>query len=410
MSLPSILYSLASVPMFASRPFLAAFVTALLARFGTHIPWLASSSVVQALAHAPAWFTSWPCLFILAALAAAEVLAVKHSEVRAFLAEFDGWIKSAVAMLVCLAIVDKDTARTIESIHKSGIGVSSLLSIGIGVLTYFSASLRHAVFSHVANIDDHDDIGLQSALNWAENSWTVLGLLFLVVFPIVALILSALTALGLWLVERSAERAEQRSKIPCTKCGTPTLPHAIACPACRTKLAAPLAVGVFGQPKAEPATDLVLHAFNLVSRKRCPVCATRLKQRAVQQSCPECKTVTFASRAEFERYLAAITKRLPKTLFICFLLGAIPVIGVVPGVLYYRLAIVSGLRGYIPPLRGCLTKVLVRIINWGIILLQPIPILGALIIPLMCWSSYMIYRRALVGRAEHDLAPANIAA
>jgi hypothetical protein len=37
-NLSGFLYALASVPMFASRPFLAAFVTVLLAKFGIDIP------------------------------------------------------------------------------------------------------------------------------------------------------------------------------------------------------------------------------------------------------------------------------------------------------------------------------------------------------------------------------------
>jgi hypothetical protein len=161
---------------------------------------------------------------------------------------------------------------------------------------------------------------------------------------------------------------------------------------------------VFGTPKAVPAPDLRQHRFQLIARKRCPVCATRLKKRAVRQPCPTCATVTFASQAEFEAYLAALQEKLPKTLLVSLTLSAIPVVGVVPGVVYYRLAIVSGLRGYVPPLRGCLARVMIRVIHFGLIAFQPIPILGALIVPLMCLSTYTIYRSSLKGRAGKDLA------
>src|SRR5262245_49207632 len=100
MNLPAFLYSLASVPMFAWRPFLAAAVTALVAKFGIEIPWLRDSSVVVALSHSPEWFRSWPVVIALAALAVTEAFAVKHAEVRAVLDEFDGYLKSAVALLV----------------------------------------------------------------------------------------------------------------------------------------------------------------------------------------------------------------------------------------------------------------------------------------------------------------------
>jgi hypothetical protein len=214
-----------------------------------------------------------------------------------------------------------------------------------------------------------------------------------------------LTAWALYVARKRAERRERLSKIPCASCATPVFPHATVCHACRRPIEAPRAVGVFGQPKAEAAVDLELHRFNLVARKRCPDCAMRLKERAVRQHCTLCNTVTFSSAAEFDRYLDALARRLPRTLLVCLGLSAIPLLGVIPGVIYYRLTLVTGLRGYIPPLRGCVTKTVVRIINWGIIALQPIPILGAVIVPLMCLSTYWIYRGALAGRAEKDLAP-----
>ena len=406
MSLPGFIYSLASVPMFASRPFLAAAVTVLVAKFGMDLPWLRDSDVVLALSRSPEWFTSWPMVIAVVALAVTEALAVKHAEVRAFLNEFDGYLKSAVALLVSFAVLDEQTGDTLRSIQRAGIGLGTFFSLIVASLVYALAGLRHAVMGVLAEVDDDDDIGLQTVLNWVENSWTVLGLLFLVILPSVALALSALATFGLWLVRKSAERREQRSKIPCASCATPVFPHATRCHACGTPLAAPRGVGVFGTPSDAPAPDPVRHRFDLIARKRCPICATRLKKRAVRQACPACRTVTFASQAEFQLYLDALQRRLPRTLWICLGLSAIPVVGVIPGVVYYRLALVSGLRGYVPPLRGCLARVMIRVVNWGLILLQPIPILGALIVPLMCASSYWIYRSSLNGRAEKDMAAA----
>lgn len=404
----AVLYTLASVPMFASRPLLAAFVTALFARFGTSIPWVSDSAVIQALHRAPEWFTSPTTLAILGVLALGEAFGAKHAEVRAVMDEIDSFLKSAVAMLVAFALLDGDSAETLRAIQKSGVGSGGLWSVVVGAAVFLVSSLRRGVLRFVSQIDDDDDIGLQSLLNWVENGWTVLGLLFLVVFPIVALVLSALTALGLYVARRRAERREQLNKTPCAACGTPIFPHATRCFACRRAVDAPRAVGVFGQPLERAAADVAAQRFDLSARKRCPECATRLKRRAVQQVCPVCHTVTFASRADFERYLDVLAQRLPRTLLVCLGLGSIPVLGVVPGVVYYRLALVSGLRGYVPPLSGCLARAVVRLINWGLIALQPIPILGALIVPLMCLSTYLIYKRALARRAATDLREAEV--
>lgn len=403
MSLPAILYTLSAVPLFASRPFTAAFLTAVVARWGVSWPWIGDNAIVVALHGAPEWFQSATSLSILGVLSLLEVLSAKSPEVREVLEQVDRALKTAIAVLVAFALVDNETAKTLDAIQKAGFGFDSAWALVVGGATWAAAGLRAKLVELVTDADDGDDVGLQSMLAWAENSAAFLGVLFLLIFPLAALALSALTTLGIWWVRRRAEAKEASSRVPCAKCATPILPHASACHHCGHELAEPRAVGVFGQPKAAPTPDRSQHGFELVSRKRCPTCATRLRQRAVQQACPTCGKQTFASEAEFERYLAVIAARLPRTLLISLGLGAIPLLGVIPGVLYYRLNLVSGLRGYIPPLRGCTTKWLVRLIHFGVIALQPIPLVGAVVLPFMCWSTYAIYRRSLTGRARDDL-------
>lgn len=410
MSLDSFLYSLASVPMFAARPFLAAFVTALLARFGTHLPFLRDSDVIQALAHSPEWFRSFAVIGVLAALAVAEYSATKNADLRNAMQELDGWIKSGVTLLVTLALVDEDTAKTIEHIQRHGLSLASTWAVVCAAATYGMTLLRRAALWVIHEVDDDDDIGLQTMLTWIESTWTVTGLLFIVVFPIVALVLSALTAVGLWWTRRWNERREERSKVACARCGTPIFPHATRCHACGLEQELPRAVSVFGTPKSVACEDVARQRFDLIARKRCPICASRLKKRAVQQACETCRTTTFASRRDFDDYLRVLGKRLPKTLLVSLGFSAIPIVGVVPGVVYYRLNAISGLRGYVPPVRGCVARSLLFFVRWILIALQPIPIVGALVIPLMFLASWAIYRRALVGRARKDLAPAAEAA
>jgi hypothetical protein len=404
MSLSAVLYSLSSVPIFASRPFLAALVTALVARFGPHLPWIGDHAIVTALHAGPAWFQSTACLAALALLAGLEAWAAKSPEARALFEDVEGMLKSVVAGLVAFALIDTDTAKEVESIRQAGATLASTWAVVVGAATFVVAELRRRAVDLLLEVDEGDDIGLLSLLAWVESSWTILGLLFLLVFPVLALVLSALTTVWLWHLRRRAEAREALVRIPCEGCATPILPHASACHVCGRELAVPRAVGVFGQPKDKAEPDRERHAFQLVSRKRCPRCATRLRERAVRQACPTCAKVTFASPAEFEAYLGVIRARLPRTLLVSLALGAVPLLGVVPGVIYYRLNLVSGLRGYIPPLRGCTTKWLVRLMHFGVIALQPIPIVGALVLPLMCWSTYAIYRRSLAGRAREALA------
>jgi Zn finger protein HypA/HybF involved in hydrogenase expression len=411
MSLASVIYSVGAVPILASRPFLASFLTALLARLGPEIPRVRDLEMVRALAGAPEWFTSGGTLAVLAVLAALEWLSASSPEIRRWLDELDGWIKSAVAVAVSSAVLGSDTAEALEAIqHNSVLSLVTLGALTIGGLTWLAAGLRRVVMQSFLDVDEDDDIGLLSLVHWVESAWTVGWLLVLLLLPFVALALSALTALGLGWAKRRAAAREAAARVACAGCGAKLLPHALACPACGRANAEPRAVGVFGQPKDRSAGDPAAHRFRLVARKRCPRCAARLPERAVRQACPECKLVTFADQAEFEAYLAALRVRLPKALLVCFLLGLVPVVGVIPGVIYFRLNLISGVRGYIPPLRGCLTRAVVRVVDWGLIALQPIPLLGALVLPIMCWTNFAIYRGSLRSRAAGELAGAARAA
>jgi Zn finger protein HypA/HybF involved in hydrogenase expression len=405
MTLTSILYTLGSAPMFAARPFLAAFVTALLARFGAHLPWLGEREVIQVLSRAPDWFTSNTALGVLGALAAVEIASAKSAELKAFMADFDALMKSIVALVVSLAVLDPETEKVVKTIDKLGVFSWSFSALAAGTV-FGMTMLRNQVVALIDELDGDDDIGLQTLINWIENIWTVMGIFVLVLLPILAVVLSALTALGLYVARKRAERKEEASKTPCANCETRILPHATRCHSCGTTVAAPRKVGVFGQPKSDPTPDVALHRFELVARKRCPDCATRLPKRQVRQTCGTCGRITFLSPGEFQSYLAALDQRLPRTLGICFLLSAVPLLGVVPGVIYYRLTMITGVRGYIPPLRGCTTKWVVRFVNWGVIALQPVPLLGATIVPLMCWTNFVIYKRSLSGRATTEFAAA----
>jgi hypothetical protein len=406
MSVSSVLYTLSSVPIFATRPFLAAFVTAALARWGVELPWIGDNDVVVALHGAPPWFQSGTCVAILLALALAEVVSTRVPEIRAALDAVDEIVKAGVSTLVTLAIIDPDTQETLDAIQHGGFGLSTLWALGVGAATYALAVLRRAIVEWVDDVDRNDDLGVHSAFRWFETSAVLGGLFLIVVAAQLAIVLSALMALGIWLFKRRAQRTEERARVPCAQCRAAILPHASECHACHATVAEPRAVGVFGQPKRAAERDPERHRFDLISRKRCPSCATRLKQRAVSQACPTCGRVTFANAAEFERYLDVIGARLPRSLFYCFLLGFVPILGVIPGVLYYRLNLVSGLRGYIPPLRGCFTRWFVRFVDWFLIGAQVIPAVGAIVLPFICWSTYAIHRRSLCGSARTRLAPA----
>ena len=129
--------------------------------------------------------------------------------------------------------------------------------------------------------------------------------------------------------------------------------------------------GSWAGPRRRPA-DLASLPYRLVAVKRCPVCATRLGRRAVRQTCGACGH-RLDGRPPFRQRPTSPSSTVgcPLVCVACFLLGLIPVLGVIPGVVYYRLAIVAPFRRYIPPGRGLLLRWGVRL---AVVLLCGLPV------------------------------------
>jgi hypothetical protein len=395
------LQTLVASPFFASRAFLAAFVTALAARFGPGLPWFGGSRAIEAVAHAPPWFTHDGTLALLGALAALEILATKSQDARRLMDEIDAWAKAGLSLAVSLAILSPDDAALVP-VAQAGFG-GAALAVVPALLTLVLARSRGRFFAFLGDVDDADDLGLQRLLLWAEDGWVVFGLTFSILFPALALVLFLVTLGGLAAVTRGVRWLDDRKREACAACGEPVHPSAPHCASCRAPVEAPAKVGVFGQARPARARNLDAHGLELVSRKRCSFCAERLRGRGTSLRCEACGTVTFAGSADLDRYLAHLDRQLPKTVAICFLFSAVPLLGIVPGILYYRLSLVSGLVRYVPPTAGFATRWVVRAMNVVLICLQPIPIVGAFLLPAMCVGNYALYRRALVGGAPAAL-------
>ena len=93
-------------------------------------------------------------------------------------------------------------------------------------------------------------------------------------------------------------------------------------------------------------------------------------------------------------YIASIDRRVPITCALCFLMGLVPVLGVIPGVICYRLTIVAPFRRYIPSGQGFVLRWGVRLAILALVALQWVPVAGGLAIPSMALINYVAYRNA----------------
>ncbi|HZL99790.1 MAG TPA: hypothetical protein VFD43_06015, partial [Planctomycetota bacterium] len=237
------------------------------------------------------------------------------------------------------------------------------------------------------------------------------GPLLLVLFPLVMAALVGLASCLLYLLRKRAELKEEASKLACARCGAPSYRCALACPRCGAAVAEPAAIGFFGTSLAWPAPDREAHPYRLVEKKRCPVCAARLKERLPRQRCPDCGHELAADPAFVERYLAAVRGRLPQVLVVCALCSLVPIAGLLPGVIYYRLALVAPFRRYIPRGRSLLMKWGIRLLFLLLVSIQWIPAVGGIVVPIMALVNYVAWRGLyLATLREPGPAPAPAAA
>ncbi len=393
MNLPTLIHGLGSVGVFAARAFLPAFVTALLLRFGPQVPWLAGAGLLRSVRGVPPWFTSDAALVALGVLAALELVAERVPEAKDALDAVHGYLKAGMAALTYLGVLDAtDRAAVAPMVNQAGLG-DFFPALLVGAGTLLATRVRGAAVDPLGEADEDDDLGIQRLLRWAGDLWGGLGPVALIVFPLLSLALFGVALVVLVLVERRVEAGRERARVPCGTCGLPIHASAPSCPDCHSPIEEPRDVGLLGQAKAG-AADLRTLPYRLVSVKRCPACASRLAGRTPKPTCGACGHRLLEDPGFARGYVASIDRRVPFVFGACFLLGLIPVLGVIPGVICYRLAIVAPFRRYIPPGRGFVLRWGVRLVVLSLAAFQWVPVAGGLALPAMALINYAAYRTA----------------
>jgi hypothetical protein len=389
----SLLFGLGAAGIFSCRIFLPALVTALLLRFGGQIPVLGHFGLLlHTQSHHPVWFTSDACIITLVVLAALELAAQKDANARRVLQEIDVYGKALLALLTTVGVVDATNSAFVRQATLSAGYATAAVPLLAGIATWQVAGLRRrvarAVYEHL------DGTPLEHLLNWAEDAWAAMGTVLLVLFPVLMLIAVAGATAGLALARQKLRLAEEATRTPCTACGAPIYRCAMACPACRTTVSSPAAVGFLGQTLVDTAADTANHPLRLIEKRRCRVCATPRPPRSLAEPCAACGALALATAGAAEAYTRFIAARLPTVLIVSFVLSLVPVLGLITGLIYLRMQLVLPFSQYLPAGKRFLLGWGMRLLFVVLVFFQLVPVAGGLVVPLMGLISFAAYRNA----------------
>lgn len=401
--------TLSATPAFAGRAFLTLFVIALFGRYGSDLPFL-TDGVVASLESLPAWLTGDIALIILGILAALEITADKIPEAREALSFVDEYIKPTLSALITLQLLTPEFGETLAPVlglSQLGTG-TAFLPVGIvialvaGGITWIIATTRNCILEPISDIDSSGETGLATIISWLTDIGSLLFVVIAIIAPILGFAL-LLIALGIVaLVRLALAKREKAREVTCHNCNARHSVAAIECPECHVPHDA-LQLGLLGLSVSKNhVVNTQSHQFDLLKWRRCPCCAEKLPKRELRQTCPRCKTETFASVDDAKAYLANLEKLYSKAILLIALVGLIPVIGLVFGVIYGRIKVISGARLYLGRFSNWVSRLALMLVSFILLWFQAIPLFGALAVTAMTTVSFTYFRSRL--RKEIDIS------
>jgi hypothetical protein len=393
------LTTLGLVPYFATRAFLPLFVSAMILRFGPQWGFVSEVVGITPALDVPPWATSNVSLFTLGAISFVEGLLQREPSLREKVSLTDSQLKAALALVFCLIVAPESRAATSAVLDSPNTSLAGLYAgagtyawgVVIAGLVWLLARQRTRLFTWYSEIDDDDDFGIQRLLTWLEEALALVGVWIVFLAPLLAGAAALGAIVTAWFVTRRLESRETSKRQACIQCQELIDPCAPHCPVCRAGQPHPRAVGLLGRTlSADAGAD---HAFLLKTHKRCSFCGSRIRGTGVSASCQRCSTPIFSSRAAVEGYLAALHRKTPLTLLILAALGSVPIFGLFAGILFYRLTLVGAVRHYAPTSARVFGRWILRAVNGALLLLQPVPALGIIVLPLMCLTNLAFYTR-----------------
>lgn len=396
----------------ASRAFLPLLAVLLLARFPAAMEYLgaAAPKVPDQLSFmATTWF-----LGLVAALAVAELLADKNSDVKEAYDLTMVYVKAAVAVLVALTVVPQEATRVVPGVAHAGLGGALAVGLAVAALTWWMGRLRARFFDTLRELDDDDHLGVQKIISLLEDLWSVCGVVLVVVLPMLALVLTGLLLALVVLVRRYMEYRENRQRVDCPHCQHKVLPTALRCGQCHGELEPPelLTWKLWGKPdpcpSPMPEQARKTQALVLVSRRRCPACGEKGEiTQVIRQGCQVCGAAPIHRDYPgwFDDYQRATIRRGWLLMVPVIAASFLPVIGFAVAVVAARVVVVSPLRVFLGRGQRFMLRWGLRLLTLLLLIPANLPVVSILAAPIIVVANVLAFghaaRRAARGLSEN---------
>jgi hypothetical protein len=218
--------------------------------------------------------------------------------------------------------------------------------------------------------DPDDAVNVRGFISWIEDFFVIVGVRYLFVAPLVAWLFMLGFFGVLYLLRKHHEGKLEEAKIDCAKCGEKIHSFATACHHCGTSLESSNILGFLGGIKEEKASSPEEQKLRLMRLKRSPLSGERFEGKGVALKCEADGTTAFSDPTLNQSYIGSVSEKLPRVLIVSALLGIVPVLGLIAGVIYYRLRLVAPFRRYLTFGQSFITKWMLRLILIALAVLQ----------------------------------------
>ncbi|WP_375558968.1 DUF4126 family protein [Bernardetia sp. OM2101] len=389
MSLAVLLHAIGTIPLFASRAFLPAFLTSLLFRF----PNLFSFSEIDAPS-ADLFITKTPVIIVLGILAVLEILADKNTDIKALWLQAEPFLKPIIYSIMLLGVVDSDSEAIMQGIYQAGMGEYVMIFFTAGAV-YGLTILRASIQQWLLEIDGDGDLFLNFIFSSIEDTFVFFGFFLLLFFGIGAVIFFGVVVGILYLWQRKIKANEEKQKITCSSCQHKNPPFALECSNCHIPQNEIYKIGFLGQKKEEQISNETnvrkKHTLNLLTQERCGYCAEKTNKKV----CPTCRKEHILNSSENRKaYIRFVQKRYALWLPLSIGLGFIPILGIAIAVLGANLYVFAPLKRQIPTIKAVGVQILTKFLIFCVIFFGSIA--GFILAPLYCSIRFFMWRTAFV--------------